>query len=315
MIEVVDTGGEDMNVLAKHLTRGQKIAINLFIQREARPVDRAFHLFRQGEGSHEDVLLALHAYQNPDGGFGHALEPDSRLIDSSVLNTTLALQYLAQLPVQKDHPMVKNALDYLIHQYDSAKERWPIVPATINNVPRAPWWQVNEQTGETGFEKTPGNPAAEILGYFHYYREAVPSDLIEKTEAFVMKRWDEMTVWEMHEVQCYYRLAELTDNEEIKQRIYTKIKDHSEDIFMLSRQQWEGYGLQPLALIKQTQCPLYAELEEVVEENANWYAEKLTKGGYWEPSWEWGQYPAEWEQAKKEWCSYLTVMACHPPKY
>jgi len=304
-----------MNLLTKHLTKNQVIAINLYIQREGRMVDRAFHSFRQGKGSYEKVIHGLESYQNADGGFGHALEPDSRLLDSSVLNTTMALQYLVQLPVTGDHPMIKKALDYLVAQFDEAHDRWPIVPVTINHVPRAPWWNVNEKTGESGFEKTPGNPAAEILGYFHYYREFIPSDLIERTESFVMRRWDEISEWEMHEVQCFYRLAELTDDKEIKQRIITKMKNNLHDIFALSKTQWTGYGLQPIAIIKQTQSPLYEELEEVVEENANWFAEQLTKDGHWEPSWEWGQYPIEWKQAKKEWCSFLTVTACHPPKF
>ncbi|MEW9500887.1 hypothetical protein [Jeotgalibacillus marinus] len=304
-----------MNVLTKHLSTKQITAIHLFLQRDAREVDRAFHLYRQGEGSYEEVIQALQAFQNQDGGFGRALEPDSRLLDSSVLNTTVALQYLVQLPVRGDHPMVKKALDYLSLQFDSVHKKWPIVPVTINNVPRAPWWNVNEETGETGFEKTPGNPAAEIVGYFHFYRDYVPQDLIEKSQLMVMKRWDEMTDWETHEVQCYYRLAELTDDNEIKQRIIEKMKQNLDNIFTLTPEQWLGYGLQPVAIINQTSSPLYNELEEIVEENAYWLAEQLTKDGYWEPSWEWGQYPLEWEQAKKEWRSFLTVKACHPSKF
>ncbi|PPA69678.1 hypothetical protein [Jeotgalibacillus proteolyticus] len=304
-----------MNILSKHLSKNQIIAINLFIQREARPVDRAFHLFRQGEASYEEVVRCLELYQNQDGGFGHALEPDSRLIDSSVLNTTVALQYLTQLPIKEDHPMIQRALSYLIKHFDETHQRWPIVPVTINHVPRAPWWNVNEETGETGFEKTPGNPAAEILGYFQYYREAVPADLIEKTEALVMQRFDEIQdEWDMHEVQCYYRLAQLTDQEEIKTRILSKMEQSLHDIFALSKEEWSSYGLQPISLIQQTDSPFYPELEEVVEENAHYLAEQLTSDGCFEPSWEWGQYPIEWEQAKKEWCSFLTVMACHPPK-
>ncbi|MGD7042928.1 hypothetical protein [Jeotgalibacillus proteolyticus] len=302
-----------MNILAKHLTKDQVTAIHLYIQREARELDRAFHFFRQGEGTGEEVVRALQHYQNADGGFGHALEPDSRLLDSSVLNTTLALQFLVQLPVDSSRPMIKQALEYLTSQFDSEKGIWPIVPPTINHVPRAPWWNVSE-TGKTAFEKTPGNPAAEILGYLHFYRDQISPELIERVEQLVMKRWDDIEKWDMHEVQCYYRLAQLTDTEEIQQRIIAKMSDHLHDIFALSKDQWSSYGLQPIALINQKQSFLYSELEEVVEENAYWYAAKLTQDGCFEPAWEWGQYPVEWQQAKKEWSSYLTVTACHPFK-
>ncbi|KIL52716.1 prenyltransferase/squalene oxidase repeat-containing protein [Jeotgalibacillus campisalis] len=303
-----------MNILSRHLSKDQITAIHLYIQREAREVDRAFHFFRQGEGTSEKVIQALQHYQNADGGFGHALEPDSRLLDSSVLNTTIALQFLVQLPIDGHHPMIKQTFDYLTKQFDDINGRWSNVPVTINHVPRAPWWNVNEETGETGFENTPGNPAAEILGYFHFYRDQTSSDLIEKVETSVMKRWDEIEEWDMHEVQCYYRLAQLTDQEEIRMRILSKMSLHLHDIFALSKDQWSSYGLQPLALINQTTSFLYKELEDVVEENAYWYAEQLSKEGCFEPTWEWGQYPLEWKQAKKEWSSYLTVTACHPFK-
>ncbi|KIL49704.1 hypothetical protein [Jeotgalibacillus soli] len=299
-----------MNLLMKYLSKEQIEAIDHYIMHEARPVDRAFYLYRQGKGSAEDVIQALQSYQNQDGGFGHALEPDSRLTESSVLNTTIAFQFLSRLPVNGDHQMVQKGLNYLIQQYNATHGTWPIVPAAINQVPRAPWWNVNEETGETSFEKTPGNPAAEILGYFQHYRKYIPLRILEQIQSSVMKRWDEIDEWEMHEVQCYYRLAELTNNEEIRARIIRKMRQNVNEIFLLTKKQWAGYGLQPMVIVKEENSPLYSVLEGVVEENHQWFSSQLEKAGYWKPGWEWGQYPKEWEQAKKEWCSYITVMAC-----
>ena len=49
-----------------------------FVWRTARLLDRHrfAHLFLDGDRA--PVLAALAAYQNPDGGFGNALEPDLR---------------------------------------------------------------------------------------------------------------------------------------------------------------------------------------------------------------------------------------------
>ena len=44
-----------------------------FIFRNARPLDFARWRFAFEGGSREDVLAALAAYQNGDGGFGHGL--------------------------------------------------------------------------------------------------------------------------------------------------------------------------------------------------------------------------------------------------
>ncbi|KIL44042.1 hypothetical protein KP77_29910 [Jeotgalibacillus alimentarius] len=299
-----------MNILNKHLTKDQKIAINLYISRDAREVDRAFHQFRQGEGKAESVVRVLESYQNADGGFGHALEPDRRLIDSSVLETTVALQYLMQLPISREHPMVSKALNYLEKQYDGEQKLFPIVPVTVNHVPSAPWWHVNE-AGETGFEKTPGNPSAEVLGYFQRCRPH--SIFTAKLETDVLNRLDEITEWDMHEIQCYYRLAEMTPKPDLQRRIIQKIIQHVQ--FTQNPEEWQGYGLQPIQLIKNTQSPLYGKFEDIAEENAAWYAQQLHAEGYWNPSWEWGQYPVEWALSKKDWQSYLTVNACHPPQY
>jgi hypothetical protein len=54
------------------------------------------------------VLGALRAYRNPDGGFGHALEPDIRSPESEPASTLHALEVLAGVG-ELDDPMVKDA--------------------------------------------------------------------------------------------------------------------------------------------------------------------------------------------------------------
>ena len=47
-----------------------------FIYRNARPLDLARWQYLFEDGGRENVLNILASYQNEDGGFGHALEPD-----------------------------------------------------------------------------------------------------------------------------------------------------------------------------------------------------------------------------------------------
>ena len=51
------------------------------------------------------VLAALRAYRNPDGGFGHALEPDVRSPDSETTAALHALEVLSEIAALDD-PMV-----------------------------------------------------------------------------------------------------------------------------------------------------------------------------------------------------------------
>ncbi|GAA1824573.1 hypothetical protein [Actinomadura chokoriensis] len=49
-----------------------------FMAMHARPLDRRRFELLIGEGDKDALLAALNAYRNPDGGYGHGLEPDLR---------------------------------------------------------------------------------------------------------------------------------------------------------------------------------------------------------------------------------------------
>ncbi|MDR1558441.1 MAG: hypothetical protein LBS84_01860 [Clostridiales bacterium] len=66
-----------------------------FIYRNARPLDITRFQVHFENGSKDAVLTALAAYQNEDGGFGHALEPDAWNPNSSPIQTWTATGYMA----------------------------------------------------------------------------------------------------------------------------------------------------------------------------------------------------------------------------
>ena len=49
-----------------------------FIWNNARLLERQLFTYLFHGGSSQAVIAALKAYQNPDGAFGNALEPDNR---------------------------------------------------------------------------------------------------------------------------------------------------------------------------------------------------------------------------------------------
>nr|HMN27151.1 hypothetical protein [Caldilineaceae bacterium] len=69
----------------QQLTSKGFAAAQRYLSQFGRPLDQErFHLFFAG-GSAQAVLAELAKFQNEDGGFGHALEPDMRAAASSAL--------------------------------------------------------------------------------------------------------------------------------------------------------------------------------------------------------------------------------------
>ena len=74
-----------------------------FVKAQARPLDRALFEHRFEGAAAERVIAELARFQNDDGGFGHALEPDLRTPTSSALATELGLRTLEELGCASDH--------------------------------------------------------------------------------------------------------------------------------------------------------------------------------------------------------------------
>ena len=79
-----------------------------WIKQNARPLEKARLRFYFENDAVDEVKTELEKFQNTDGGFGHALEPDLRTPNSSVLATSLAYQ------IQN----IESANQYLLNNYD-----------------------------------------------------------------------------------------------------------------------------------------------------------------------------------------------------
>src|SRR5258706_12410408 len=83
-----------------------------FIWRNARLIERYLFTCLFDNGSKEPVLAALRAYQNKDGGFGNALEPDKRCPSSQPQDIEITLHILDAINAIDD-PMMLRAVNYL----------------------------------------------------------------------------------------------------------------------------------------------------------------------------------------------------------
>ena len=111
-----------------------------FIYKNARPLDcaRWQYLFENGNG--ENVLNFLAAYQNEDGGFGHALEADCWNPDSSPVQTWAATQIIGEIDLkEKEHPIILGILRYLENTKYFDEHSWANSIPSNEAYPHAPW--------------------------------------------------------------------------------------------------------------------------------------------------------------------------------
>ncbi|MET0344581.1 MAG: hypothetical protein ABW252_26440 [Polyangiales bacterium] len=130
------------------------------------------HAFRGGP--REPVIRALLAYQNTDGGFGHALEPDFRGPVSQPLGSDSALRLVLALGASEP-ALIADTLRYL-RAITTADGGVPnVVPSAP--YPRAPWMEPASAT-------PPGSllPTAGIAGLLHAL--GVRDPWLERATAF-----------------------------------------------------------------------------------------------------------------------------------
>ena len=106
-----------------------------FILTHARPLEQHIFAYYFEDGPVDAVFAALAAFQNADGGFGNAMEPDLQLPDSSALATSVGLQVLREFGAAPSHPMVRDAMGYLMQAYDALEMYGPLFPPILTTLP------------------------------------------------------------------------------------------------------------------------------------------------------------------------------------
>lgn len=279
-----------------------------FLETQARPLERARYAYSFESAPATVVLTELERFQNPDGGFGHALEPDLRLADSSVLATTVALQILCELQTPASHPMVQGAMRYLLATYNADSQVWPIIPPNTDDAAHAPWWAYTEDIAASwgGFLV---NPRAEILGYLYDYADLVPAGLKERLTDAVLDHIQVQTEIPMFDFLCYTRLAETpTLPQAAQEALWQALLTAADSAVVRDPAEWEKYALTPLELVE-TPASRYMEvLAPDVERQLDFEIAHQGEDGAWAPKWSWyGLYPEVWPIARRDWQGVLTL--------
>lgn len=292
---------------------GHYISAKKFILKNARPLDMARWNYLFENADKQDVIKTLKAYQNADGGFANALEPDCWNAKSTPMQTWVATRIIKEINLEnKSHPMIKGILEYLASGDEFDGHRWNGLNAvaTNNDYPHAPWWTYT-QNHELGY-----NPTASLIGFILKYAEKesdfyrLACNLAKEAYAYFENNFP---LESMHEAACFVELYEdmkecdchtLFNLERFKGLIQEQIKQ----LITYNTERWNiDYVCKPSLFITNKLSDFYLDNKDICSFECEFIREHQNKDGTWHITWNWEDYPEQWTISENWWKSDVII--------
>ncbi len=281
--------------------------IKKWMYRNARPLDIARWKYHFEGGNKEDVLAALSAYQNPDGGFGYALEADSWNPNSSPIQTWCATEILYELGItNRYNEIVKGILSYLDSKKDFQNGYWFAEIPTNNDYPHAQWWSYRGNViADWGY-----NPTICLVGFILCFANK-RSKLYQLAGEIAKKATNSFLQCEhledMHEIMCFIRYYEYCEKAGVtdifdgnimlnclKNKVKSSISENEEG--------WkDSYVCKPSQFMITPDSIFYMDNKELSDCEVKFIIETMNSDGTWDITWNWNDYPEQWSLSKNWW--------------
>lgn len=276
-----------------------------FMYRNARPLDMARFQYHFENGSKEAVLNALSYYQNEDGGFGHAVEPDCWNPHSTPLHSNTAGDIIREIDCEDaGHPVIQKLLKWYAGGDCFNGKTWELVVASNNDYPHAPWWHM----GSVSSCHTDYNGTAQIAGFILRYAQP-GSELYRLGARIANEAVDALEPAELddeHTCACYVHLlesivragaAEQFPCELLEQRLHEAVKR----LITADTSQWGGYVCRPSRFMNSRDSAFYPENRELAEYECGHIRRTQLADGSWDIPWGWEGYAEAWAISKNWW--------------
>jgi hypothetical protein len=184
-----------------------------FLWSNARLLERRLFAFLFHDGDPDYVRTALLAYQNADGGFGNALEPDKRTASSQPIDQEIALRVLDDIGFDT-HIAIQ--ICGFLETITTAEGGVPFVLPTVRDAPRAEWW-------DTDLDEPPAslNPTASIAGLLHKHRIGHP--WLDRAAEYCWQAMEQLQSINSHDFLCVQLFLEHAPDRERAERAFERI--------------------------------------------------------------------------------------------
>jgi len=265
-----------------------------FIWCNARLIERRLFDFHFRSGSSQAVLAALRAYQNEDGGFGNALEPDIRCPESQPVPTQHALEILDVADF--DETIVQKTCDFLL-TITTEEGGIPYAMPSVRNYPRAPWWNPEDNPPASL------NPTAAICGLLH--KNEVHHAWLESATAYCWEKIPHILPEDQHEMGCVLIFLRYVPQRERAQKELKRLSKHLLSSGLVAEAGTTGYVRKALDWAPFPDDPLRIHFsEEEIQANLAEVVAGQQEDGGWMITW-----PPISPACEIEWRGWVTVGA------
>ncbi len=275
----------------RKLTAEEYQEIRQWIYRNARPIELACWQFHFEHGSKEAVLSALSFYQNEDGGFGHALEPDNWNPNSTIYTTLNAISILKEIDFSdKHHPILKGILSFLESGVYCSENGWDFNIPSNNDYAHAPWWTFNPEADSIENIGLTAEIAAFIVSNAGeesaYYKKALIF-----TDALLTKLGSSNHYGDMG-IRGYCSLLDRLEKSNLSSRfdcslLKEKLTKLVHDSIERDTANWIHYSVRPSEYIFSPESVFYKDNEDIVLKELDYLLETRPKNGVWGITWSW----------------------------
>ena len=281
-----------------------------YILENARPLDLAVYKYFFEQESNQAIIDELSKFQNVDGGFGNALEPDFFNPNSSPIATNDAIITLSRVnALDKNSDIVKGIVRYLESHdsFNEDKKRWLFAIDSNKDYPHAIWWE-KKSDGISKF-----NPSISLAAFMVCYgnRTSLYEEIIKEGLDFL----ENGEAIGGDDVNCYLLAYELLTSNCISDIVDLNIFKDSlcKAIENCICKDTSKYGVEYVPMPSTIFTGKYMEFitseikSLIAAEKAILGKLQMEDGGF-DITWKWyTQYPDEYEQARAWWRPRITI--------
>jgi hypothetical protein len=267
-----------------------------FIMLHARHLERAIFEYQIFNLFPDHITAILRTYQNADGGFGHALEPDLRCPDSQPLFVEFALRTLYNCGL-RDADLTLKTIGFL-EKHSDLEKGIPTIFSASRCFPRAVHWE-NFPNEQPSLDRL-----TSLVGLANW--QNIQHPWLEQAVEVCLKFITTNDFEDAHTIINAFCLLESLATDRDVEHLFEKLKrDLIKANFFIPDVPIKGYGLTPLDFAPRpdSYCRKLFSNQQIKNHIENLVSAQQEDGG-WEISWQPPGETAHWE-----WRSFRTVQA------